>query len=134
MSRNSAATAPSSAETNRPIGGSDMEKVDAHRITFEEYLEIPELDDSWLEPIEIDENDRVVRRGRPRKPDRKRHVSLRLSPDVLAHFKARGPGWQTHVDDVLRAAMSVEQDAALREAAPPAPLASGEAESAKPAG
>src|SRR3954463_7771943 len=134
MPKSSAATALSSAPETGSGLGSDLEKLDAHRITFEEYLESPERTDADLEAADLYRGDRLVRRGRPRKPDCKRHVSLRLSPDVLAHFKARGPGWQAHGDDILRAAMSVEQDAALREAAPPAPLPSGAAESAKPAG
>lgn len=29
-------------------------------------------------------------------------VSLRLSPDVVAHFKATGPGWQTRIDETLK--------------------------------
>lgn len=32
-------------------------------------------------------------------------VSIRLSPDVLAYFKAKGTGWQTKVDDTLRQAI-----------------------------
>jgi len=32
----------------------------------------------------------------------KRLVSLRLSPSVLDHFKATGPGWQTRIDDALQ--------------------------------
>ncbi len=29
-------------------------------------------------------------------------VSLRLSSDVLEHFKASGPGWQTRIDEALK--------------------------------
>ena len=29
-------------------------------------------------------------------------VSIRLSPDVLSHFKAKGPGWQSRIDAALR--------------------------------
>ena len=42
-------------------------------------------------------------RGRPPSGDaRKRPVTLRLSPDVLAQFRATGPGWQTRIDSALR--------------------------------
>lgn len=43
-------------------------------------------------------------RGRPAKPegDRKRNVSLRLSPDVLDALRASGPGWQTRAEEMLR--------------------------------
>jgi uncharacterized protein (DUF4415 family) len=41
-------------------------------------------------------------RGRPKKPDAKVHIHIRLSPQVLGHFRATGPGWQTRIDEVLR--------------------------------
>ena len=42
------------------------------------------------------------KRGRPPKPLTKRAVNIRRSPEVLAHFRATGPGWQTRVDQVLK--------------------------------
>ncbi|CAN5281832.1 hypothetical protein BH10PSE9_BH10PSE9_26190 [soil metagenome] len=44
------------------------------------------------------------RRGErgPQKAPTKKLVSIRLSPDVLDHFRAEGEGWQTRIDDVLR--------------------------------
>ncbi|WPL16444.1 hypothetical protein Thiowin_01398 [Thiorhodovibrio winogradskyi] len=33
---------------------------------------------------------------------RKQAISIRLSPEVLEHFKAGGPGWQTRIDAALR--------------------------------
>jgi uncharacterized protein (DUF4415 family) len=42
------------------------------------------------------------KRGRPPKAARKRAINIRLSPEVLEHFRASGPGWQTRVDDVLK--------------------------------
>jgi len=41
-------------------------------------------------------------RGRPKKADAKVHTHIRLSPQVLRHFRATGPGWQTRIDEVLR--------------------------------
>jgi uncharacterized protein (DUF4415 family) len=38
----------------------------------------------------------------PQKAPTKVAVSIRLSPDVIAHFKAKGPGWQSRIDDALR--------------------------------
>ena len=40
-------------------------------------------------------------RGRPKSPDAKVAISLRLSRDTLARWKATGPGWQTRMADVL---------------------------------
>ena len=45
-----------------------------------------------------------VRAGRPRSPDKAVPVSLRVPPDVLAAFKAEGPGWQTRMNEALAAA------------------------------
>ncbi len=41
-------------------------------------------------------------RGRPKKIDAKVHIHIRLSPTVLDHFRAGGPGWQTRIDEILR--------------------------------
>jgi uncharacterized protein (DUF4415 family) len=40
-------------------------------------------------------------RGKQKKPT-KIPTTLRLSPDVMAYFKATGEGWQTRVDAALR--------------------------------
>jgi uncharacterized protein (DUF4415 family) len=42
----------------------------------------------------------IVRRG-PQKVPTKVPVNIRLSPIVLEHFKSKGPGWQTRIDDAL---------------------------------
>ena len=47
-------------------------------------------------------------RGRPAgsvKADAKQAVSIRLDPDVIAHFRATGPGWQSRVNAALRKAI-----------------------------
>jgi uncharacterized protein (DUF4415 family) len=41
-------------------------------------------------------------RGRPKSAESKIAISLRLSPDTLARWKATGPGWQTRMANVLR--------------------------------
>lgn len=42
------------------------------------------------------------KRGRPVKATPKRPTNIRFSPEVLAHFRATGKGWQTRMDDVLK--------------------------------
>lgn len=32
----------------------------------------------------------------------KQAISIRLSPEVIAHFKAGGKGWQSRIDEALR--------------------------------
>lgn len=41
----------------------------------------------------------------PQKVATKKQVSLRLSPEVVAHFKATGKGWQTRIDETLKKAI-----------------------------
>ncbi len=46
--------------------------------------------------------------GRPLKADRKVEIKLRVAPNVLAAFKAKGPGWQTRMHDALERAAEVD--------------------------
>jgi uncharacterized protein (DUF4415 family) len=50
--------------------------------------------------------ERASRRvGDPARSDSlKQNVTLRLDPDVVEHYRASGPGWQTRINDILRAA------------------------------
>ncbi len=44
----------------------------------------------------------LKRKGRPPLGDEpKVQVTLRLDTAVIAHFKARGPGWQTRINEAL---------------------------------
>jgi uncharacterized protein (DUF4415 family) len=52
----------------------------------------------------------LVRRakiGRPKKDAPKEAVNIRLDPDVLADFRATGPGWQSRINAALRKAAKV---------------------------
>ena len=72
----------------------------------------PELTDEILDRAEIAIGGKVIRPasgtltkpGRPKKANAKVSVHLRLSPEVIAYFRARGPGWQTRIDEALRKA------------------------------
>lgn len=48
------------------------------------------------------------RRGRPRMANPKQAVKLRLDADLLAHFRASGPGWQTRINATLRKASRID--------------------------
>jgi len=58
---------------------------------------------AWFAQADLIRNDKVVRRGKrgPQKTPTKKLVSLRLSPEVIDHFKATGRGWQTRIDGAL---------------------------------
>lgn len=44
----------------------------------------------------------LTSRGRPKAEVTKVRVGIRLSPEVLEHFKSSGTGWQTRIDAALR--------------------------------
>jgi len=58
---------------------------------------------AWFAQADLIRKGKVVRRGKrgPQKAPTKKLVSLRLSPEVVEHFKATGPGWQTRIDSTL---------------------------------
>ncbi|KGD99505.1 MULTISPECIES: BrnA antitoxin family protein [Rhizobium/Agrobacterium group] len=45
-----------------------------------------------------------ARRGRPPIEKPRKHVSLRLDPDIIDHYKATGKGWQSRMNEALRKA------------------------------
>lgn len=45
---------------------------------------------------------RPVKAGRPKAQITKERITIRLSPEVLASFKASGKGWQSRIDNVLK--------------------------------
>ena len=62
--------------------------------------EAPDLSrDGWPEKFE----NVPVRRGRrPQGSGPKVMTTIRLSPEVIEHFRAGGPGWQCRIDAALR--------------------------------
>jgi uncharacterized protein (DUF4415 family) len=63
--------------------------------------EAPEINDSWIEEADLRRGSQLVRRGRPKLKSPRALLSLRLPPQVIASWKASGPGWQTRMADVL---------------------------------
>lgn len=64
----------------------------------------PELDDAWFEQADHLKGPALVRRGRPRSSNPKQAITLRLDADLLAFYRATGPGWQTRINAELRKA------------------------------
>lgn len=63
----------------------------------------PEAAQAWLAGADVIRKGRVIRRGTrgPQKAPTKKLVSLRLSAEVVEHFRATGRGWQTRIDSTL---------------------------------
>jgi uncharacterized protein (DUF4415 family) len=75
--------------------GSNLKRVDAHVIQPHEYVDAPELTDEMLSGMVM------KKRGRPLAANPRKLLSLRLPADVIARWKATGPGWQTRMADRL---------------------------------
>jgi uncharacterized protein (DUF4415 family) len=53
--------------------------------------------------------DEISAIARPSFGKPKKHVTLRLDTDVVEHYRASGPGWQTRINDVLRKAAHLQR-------------------------
>lgn len=74
----------------------------ASKATWTDPDEAPELTDDWFAKADLYQGEKLVRRGgRPKKAAPKEAVNIRLDPDVLAHFRATGPGWQSRINAAL---------------------------------
>jgi uncharacterized protein (DUF4415 family) len=81
-----------------------MTKVDAHVLTEKDYEDIPELTNADFARGVWHVGGKPMPRGRPKSVAPKEAMSLRLDPEVIAHFRRGGRGWQTRINDVLRKA------------------------------
>ncbi len=70
--------------------------------TWNDPDDAPELSDAWFAQADLYHGDKLVRRGRPKAAITKVHTGIRLDADVLAAFKAQGPGWQSRMNAALR--------------------------------
>jgi hypothetical protein len=63
--------------------------------------DLPEITDDWVAGADLYHGDVLVRRGRPKLENPRQLLSLRLPPQVIARWKASGPGWQTRMVETL---------------------------------
>jgi uncharacterized protein (DUF4415 family) len=68
-----------------------------------QYDELPELTDEMLRRAVIRKAGKTI--GRPRLANPKVAISLRVDADALRRWKAKGPGWQTRMAEVLKSAV-----------------------------
>jgi len=71
----------------------------------------PPLDDTFWANAKPMSDERLASyrgiRGRQRKPTKK-PTSIRLDADVIEHFRATGPGWQSRINQALRKAAGLK--------------------------
>ncbi|WP_041193561.1 BrnA antitoxin family protein [Candidatus Symbiobacter mobilis] len=84
-----------SKPASRHTLGSDLARVDAHRIKPHEYKELPELTDEMLGRAVINKG------GRPKSENPRQLISIRLPVEVIEKWRATGPGWQTRMAEHL---------------------------------
>jgi len=85
---------------NKPTiknSATDWARIDAMRDEDIDFSDSPELTPDLVAQA-------VVRRGLQPRP-KKVQLTLRLEEDVLAWFRGRGRGYQTQINDLLRAYM-----------------------------
>jgi uncharacterized protein (DUF4415 family) len=101
--------------SERPITSADHDQDDDEPDVYDPD-DAPHFTPEMAARAQIAIGDRIIReadpplgtrRGRPPKPEaeRKELVSLRLSRDVVDWLRSSGPGWQTRIEEVLRAQM-----------------------------
>jgi uncharacterized protein (DUF4415 family) len=84
---------------------SDLKKVDEYVLRRDDYDDIPELTDEDFARGVWHRGGKPLPhgpRGRPKSRNPKRPVSIRLDPEVLAHFRRSGRGWQSRINAALR--------------------------------
>ncbi len=98
-------------EKKRATAG-DLKKVGEHPLRSQNYDDIPELTDADFARGVWHRGGKPLPhgpRGRPKSKNPKRPVSIRLDPDVLAHFRRSGRGWQSRINAALRKAAKLPE-------------------------
>lgn len=73
--------------------------------TWTDSEDAPALSEAFFKRAEVYEGKRLRTRGRPKAAVTKEPIKLRLDADVLAALRASGEGWQTRINDALRASL-----------------------------
>lgn len=74
---------------------SDLARIDAHVVKSSEDDELPKLTEGMLRRAVIKKG------GKPISANPRKLILLRLPADVIAKWKAKGPGWQTRMAERL---------------------------------
>ena len=77
--------------------------------TWKDPDDAPELTEDFFKNADLYEGTKLKSktRGRPKSASPKEPVKLRLDADVIAALRASGEGWQTRINDALRASLKL---------------------------
>ena len=73
--------------------------------TWTDPDDAPEPTEAFFQTADRYDGATLKPRGRPRAVSTKEPVKLRLDADVVAALRASGDGWQTRINDSLRASL-----------------------------
>jgi uncharacterized protein (DUF4415 family) len=73
--------------------------------TWTDPDDAPALTEEFFRKADLFDGETLVRRGRPKAAVTKTPIKIRLDADVLAALRASGDGWQTRINDTLRASL-----------------------------
>lgn len=79
------------------ISQTDWEAVESPPLTTDDLARMRPASETHPHIVE-----RYRRSRGPQKAPKKVVTTIRLDADVIRHFKARGPGWQTRINEALR--------------------------------
>ena len=82
-----------------PVIDADGEMVDLSKVDPTLFKPFSAL------PASLQTKLRGIQRGRPKAAVTKEPVKIRLDADVLQALRATGDGWQTRINDTLRASL-----------------------------
>lgn len=75
--------------------------------TWVDPEDAPELTEAFFQGATLYKSEKIQARGRPKAAITKEPVKLRLDADVLAALRATGDGWQTRINETLRASLKL---------------------------
>ena len=82
-------------------------KKQSLKATWVDPEDAPELTDAFFQSADLLKGNKIQARGRPKAATTKEPVKLRLDADVLAALRATGDGWQTRINETLRASLKL---------------------------
>jgi uncharacterized protein (DUF4415 family) len=82
-------------------------KMPSTPTTWVDPEDAPELTEAFFKNADQYDGTKLKARGRPKSAVTKEPVKIRLDADVLAALRASGEGWQTRINDTLRASLKL---------------------------
>lgn len=76
-------------------------------VSWSDPDDAPELTEEFFKQADEYEGGKLKPRGRPRSATKKEPVKIRLDADVVAALRESGEGWQTRINDTLRASLTL---------------------------